>query len=77
MPSDRGIGGPTVVYRKETVSINGELHRHKIVNTFARCPTRLVVFKNTINFLSEGFDNEGLTRVLHKIILRVATMTLL
>ena len=32
--------------------INREMHRLKIVYTVAHCPTRLLVFKDMINFLS-------------------------
>ena len=51
IPSEHMIGGLTVVIGEQTASINGELHRLKIVNTVARCPTRLIVLMNTISFL--------------------------
>ena len=54
MPSERMIGGLTVMIGGKTAPNNRKLYRHKIMDTIAYYQTRLVVSKDTNNFLSFG-----------------------
>lgn len=50
--AERMIDGYTLLIGGPTTSINGKLHRLKILSMVAHCPTQIFVFVDTITFLS-------------------------